>query len=346
MSIRSIEARFELVTPAFASGARPEQTAELRAEAIVGQLRRWWWAQAPLAFSAGERFEHGKAEAFADVLFGSAGSDDASAGKGQGAFLIALGESRVAPDNPSRLRDLFGPLWKDRPKWLWSASANIQPTFTVSFLLRPAKARSPEQDAALVDGLRRAIVLWGLLGGLGAGQRRGFGSVQLIEVRMEGQGGVAWQAPGSAKDFAAKVASELPAAVGSCGVPQGFGSFAANGTPPASVWIAELPNAQDGIAGLEHIQTQLKALQSSLGAGAAANRALDLLSDQTDPRHRRPSPFHFHIARIGASMAVVLSVLPRQGGYPQDRTDWIVGQNNGGVPSLVQRLNMSKILPA
>jgi CRISPR type III-B/RAMP module RAMP protein Cmr1 len=72
MPARLLTARFELVTPAFASGARPEDSAELRVEAIIGQLRRWWWAQAPLDTCNGG-FNVNKAKAFADALFGAAG---------------------------------------------------------------------------------------------------------------------------------------------------------------------------------------------------------------------------------------------------------------------------------
>jgi hypothetical protein len=348
----SISARFELVTPGFASGARPEDFAELRTEAMIGQLRRWWWAQAVLdeAFQGPKGFDVGKATTFADVLFGAAGSEDgASDGTGQGAFLIMLRESTVAPMSKSTgLEDLFGPLWRRRSQWLWTAPPNTRPSFTVAFMLRPSRIRtSKHNDASLTLGLRRALALWGLLGGMGAGQRRGFGSVQLVEMTVAGGDEPSWMPPRTIAEYLARLAETLPGQLGSRGTPQEFGSFAAAGTPPASMWIAQLPNCGDGKAALDTIVLQLRNLKTDIVSNQPTltiNNIIDLFSNQGNPRQRKPSPFHLHVARIDSSIGLILSVLPRADCYPPARAAWITGEAQA-VMSLAERLHMTQVAP-
>jgi hypothetical protein len=345
MPARSLTACFELVTPAFASGALPKEFAELRVEAIVGQLRRWWWAQAPLRPHNGG-FVLDKAEAFADALFGAAGTDDSgpNAKKGQGAFLNTLRKSSVVPgDKLAELKVLFGPLWGNRDQWLWKSSptASALPHFEVSFLMRPKRPEGHD-DEALVNGLSRALKLWGLLGGLGAGQRRGFGSVRLKELSDNGDPARTWSVPGTKDDFVAMLEEFLPA-MGSGLGPHSFGSFGA-GAPSASIWMTEMPNCSDGLHALGCIQSALLSVWGQLPNKGKMKFPIDLMSNQFNPRQREPSPFHFHVAPIGSSMAIVLSILPRVGNYPQDRVDWIVGQG-ATHKSLVQRLGMQRVLP-
>lgn len=341
MPTHALSARFELVTPAFASGAQPQVCAELRVEAIIGQLRRWWWAQAPLDAA----FDGPEAANFADTLFGAAGSEDGAAGgKGQGAFLITLRQSSVVAMNRANgLRELFGPLWSRRSQWLWTNSNNARPGFTVDFLVRPSKLRgSKHDDRSLIRGLRRALSLWGLLGGMGAGQRRGFGSVQLMELKVPADDEPNWSFPSSPTEYVTRIVSILPTPIASRGGPHAFGSFADKGTPPASVWMAGLPNCADGKAALQSIQTALVALKS--GVAPREPTTISVLSNQFNPNPRKPSPFHFHVARVGTSMCVVLSVLQRAGGYPANRADWITGRDPTGN-SLVQRVGMTRVLP-
>jgi hypothetical protein len=349
MLARSLAARFELVTPAFASGARPEDSAELRVEAIVGQLRRWWWAQAPLDTCNGG-FNVNKAKAFADTLFGAAGTDDpGSSANGQGAFLITLRESSVAPVAKGvELEYLFGPLWGKRKQWLWTTSA-ARPVFEVSFLMRP-KRPDGHHDKALTDGLFQALALWGLLGGLGAGQRRGFGSVQLIKL-CDSDDPTGSSSPGTKDEFVTRLKDHLPR-FGLGSGPHSFGSFGV-GAPSAAIWMTEPLQSANGLDALQTVQKHLSSLRDELDAAGTLTRVgtpprkqypINLMSDQSNPQQRKPSPFHFHVARIGSSLAIVLSVLPRVGNYPQNRAAWIIGQ--AATPkSLVERLGMQRVVP-
>jgi hypothetical protein len=350
---RSLTACFELVTPAFASGALPEKFAELRVEAIVGQLRRWWWAQAPLHTCNGG-FDLDKAKAFADALFGAAGSDESgsNAKKGQGAFLITLCKSSVVPRKKSAgLEDLFGPLWGNRDQWLWKSSptASALPHFEVSFLMRPKRPeRDKFNDEDLVEGLFRALALWGLLGGLGAAQRRGFGSVRLTKIADKGDNcgpTQTWSAPDTKDEFVARLEERLPA-MGSGTGPFDFGAFGAatEGTPKAAIWMAEVPNCNDGPHALGCIQSALLSVWGHLPNKGKMKFPIDLMSIQSEGGGRSPSRFHFHVSQFGSSIAVILSVLPVNAPNLADYGE-VAAERNADVRRLVDQLGMQRVLP-
>lgn len=340
---RRLTACFELVTPAFASGADP-QRAELRVEAVIGQLRRWWWAQAPLDPS----FKSDDPAAFANALFGAAGTDNGKTG--QGAFLVMLSRSDLAPNTPCMtLRKLFGPAWHEDRTWLWAQPPRF---FDVEFLLRPRRpVTKGTDDVSLVAGLRRALILWGLLGGIGAGQRRGFGSVRLVKLCEECATTPLWSAPGTKDEFVRTLSDLLPN-MGMKSGPYQFGSFG-GGAPAASIWMAELANCNNGKAALYTLQQHLSALRDYLDSTGALVRvgwpprkqyAINVLSHQSNAEGRNPSRFHFHVAQLDSSMALVLSVLPREDHYRADRAAWIVGKATT-PESLVKRLGMKRVLP-
>lgn len=195
---QTLTARFRANTPLFMAGA--EHTPELRAPSVKGVLRFWWRALA-FARCGGDRERIRREEA---ELFGSSAT-------GQGRVVLAL--------RPTGKADELGP--KKVPEWASAHSASglrylgygvIQP---VAQKADPAKNRPERRQGELLapcmsgdfgfdlllrakglnvdqrNQLAAALAALGLLGGLGAKSRKGFGSVTL--ERLEGAG--PWEAP-------------------------------------------------------------------------------------------------------------------------------------------------------
>lgn len=181
--MQTINASFEIVTPMFIGGAQ-FGLVELRPPSIKGALRFWWramqWGGCLQATgqneSAALRLLH-QQEA---VLFGAAAKADTR--QGQGLFFIKLklrDESSLQQTWPSQnINDGAGYLGYGL------VATNKQPhrqainpcVFDLTLVLK--EGISPLQ----VLQLQHALQLWGLLGGLGARARRGFGSVNLVDL--------------------------------------------------------------------------------------------------------------------------------------------------------------------
>ncbi|SMF95239.1 CRISPR-associated protein Cmr1 [Methylomagnum ishizawai] len=181
---KTIEAEFELVTPAFIGGADQDR-AELRPPSIKGALRFWW-----RALRWGEFYrnsERNEAQALRELhqteaaLFGAA--MDSEQNHGQGLFLIKVTQ---------------------RPKSLkFTENENISPGY--QYLLGMGLFQK--------EGIRRGVVLGnfyvhllfkkgsdkyqmeiadslcalGMFGGLGSRSRRGIGSVNLRKLAINGE---------------------------------------------------------------------------------------------------------------------------------------------------------------
>jgi len=293
----AIHARFELITPAMAGGADPDSVAELRADAIAGQLRRWFWAREPL------RGRRESAE-LAEFLFGTAALDAA-----QGAFLLSIADTNIRAEmrnaalGGTAISDLFGPLWKKRSCALWSSTE--APFFELELRLRPKAAKRSTLDP--VNEMTAALMLWGLLGGIGAGQRRGFGSVQLTELR--GETGTYTYPLDTPQRYESILAEALGAQADSfpCVERSEFAAFAHTKSLAAEIFGAG-PEYPTAIAALKAVS------QAASMAGFSGRNTVNFFSD-AEGHQRKPSPFHFHVARIGSKFHVIVSALPAERPY-------------------------------
>jgi CRISPR-associated protein Cmr1 len=185
-AMETIEATFKVVTPMFMSGADQSQ-AELRLPSIKGALRFWWRAL------AWQRLGNVQAiHAEENYLFGSADQD-----VGQAAVLMKLTvleaedasqksfDTRRYPGLPYLgygVMDYNGNVINNNGERSYIPSV----TFRLSLLFKP---KVPQQHKeTVVDALK----LFGLIGGLGAKSRKGYGSVTLRQLEHKGE---IWYAP-------------------------------------------------------------------------------------------------------------------------------------------------------
>ena len=205
MSIE-IEATYRVVTPLFCGGAEPGKSAELRLASFKGVLRFWWRA---LAWSrcGGDLEGIRKRE---DALFGSAGG----------------GQSRVS----MRLNPDCAPQTIHADKVLTVSQANgstvgegarylgygVMTTFgsqrgqltraclrspfefTVRLRLRDHGWDEEERKYALAS-LRDVLICLGTHGGMGAKSRKGYGSLVIRSLIVDGKPG--WRLPQSMNDL-------------------------------------------------------------------------------------------------------------------------------------------------
>ena len=297
-----LRATFQLNTPAFIGGANPSDPTELRIEAILGQLRRWWWARAPI--------QPGLLSEGARHLFGASGG--AEAGGGQGKFVVKIGASTVASivkTNAIReknIENLYGPLWSRRKHVLWIMPDGQRPVFDLEFCCSPAN-----YDERLAGQLVATLRLWGLLGGLGSGARRGFGSVQLLRVTAPN---IDIQPPATAAAYREAILDALGLAgsdVISLPVTarnQKFGAFTRGEVIGAGVRAVAIPDARNGIEALAWIADALNTFRyAQPGAGA-----INVLS-QPVKSGRIPSPYHQHVAMIDNKPFYIVTTLSTEG---------------------------------
>jgi len=200
--VSTITATFKLSTPAFIAGADNKQKAELRLPSVLGVLRFWWRALAWSA-TAGESEVQARLKKLREwegELFGAAASGDGKGGQGRFIARLVPPLPKAAPNpyerylhkEPSRQqwtqggwlkgsgRDYLAGQGLEGRSYLPAA----QSTFTVVFLRRPRLAEDHPEGAPRLEA---AIQTMGLLGGIGARARRGFGSLRLVRLLVDGQ---------------------------------------------------------------------------------------------------------------------------------------------------------------
>jgi len=193
--METIEATFRVVTPMFLSGADQDK-AELRLPSLKGALRFWWRA---LAWGKhGAKFTDLRtAEA---ALFGGV-----EKGEGKAKILLKLANQEIRTAKQNR--------WSQNR---WEAYVGygltettegtsrdyIEPgsSFTLYIISRKQLSADQQQD------LRRTIVAFGLLGGLGGRSRNGWGSLNLTKIRTD-YDQLAWEPPQQINDLKRQVQS-------------------------------------------------------------------------------------------------------------------------------------------
>ena len=176
--VSTIRATFHIVTPMFLGGARG-QAPELRPPSIKGALRFWWrassWgrclADAGGDVNAGLRLLHSRE----GRLFGSAAVEDRG---GQGVFrLRAFAQETLRVGRPVEPRTgqayLLGQGLFDRNEGCTREALLAGQRFDV---LVGFRRNAGEEERGEIE---RALLLWGMLGGLGSRSRKGYGSIAL-----------------------------------------------------------------------------------------------------------------------------------------------------------------------
>ncbi|HEY8343745.1 MAG TPA: type III-B CRISPR module RAMP protein Cmr1 [Bacillota bacterium] len=172
------EATYKITTPIFLAGAEQEKTPELRPPSFKGLLRFWFRAVA--LPKVGDWKEVQKLE---KELFGSTDR--------QSSFFLDLKIERADKIPLSDFNDKFGLIYlgyglfrngKQRPYYRGNS------IFTLRLL---SKKRKITEEAKFL--LPLALKALGLFGGAGARSRRGFGSLSLLSLSLDGE--KTWKAP-------------------------------------------------------------------------------------------------------------------------------------------------------
>ena len=200
--MKRIEAKFQVVTPCFLGGANHEKEAELRLPSIKGVLRFWWRALNYVRIAKGAtnpnqiienlRQEEGK-------LFGSSDQDE-----GQSSLIMRLAAENQKPLETQARKVLCDENGKKVGKgaiYLGYGVMDIKGSLTRPCLEAPFEFTlqiGAKEERHLEDVLP-TLKLLGLLGGLGSKSRKGYGSLNLIELK--GDGIDAWQKPANENQY-------------------------------------------------------------------------------------------------------------------------------------------------
>jgi CRISPR-associated protein Cmr1 len=203
-----IDVIYKVVTPLFCGGAGSD-VAEVRVPSVKGVLR-WWWRALAWSRCGGDL---GSVHAREAQLFGSARGGQSQVIlrhiPGVGPKVVRGGEilrseRQLAGEGARYLG--YGvfmmPGAKDYEAGKLSRSC-LEPPFEVELALR-ARGITSDQRALLVDALKAL----GLLGGFGAKSRKGYGSVVLQSIRVNGA--QVWRPPTTVDELEAAIAELIP----------------------------------------------------------------------------------------------------------------------------------------
>ncbi len=220
-SMHHLEARMKIVTPCFLEGA--SRQAELRIPSVKGVLRFWWRA---LAYSQLSR----KPKAVESLrtneeeLFGSTNT-------GQSRLLLSLIPAKKPNIIPAERR------LQDNRKPVGPGSRYLGYGLMAAFGKQPGKLHraclNPPCEFTLRLGAKNrhdlekilpALKLFGLVGGLGSRSRKGYGSVNLLEIN--GDLNAKWKPPRDAEAYETQLVRLLNRAQ-SCETEPPFSAFSA-----------------------------------------------------------------------------------------------------------------------
>ncbi len=213
-----IEATYCLTTPLFCAAASPE-VADLRLPSFKGMLRFWWralaWSRCQADLALIQQQE--------DQLFGSTRTGQAQVvmrlGSRTPALQIRKGQCLTVARGNQQLVGMgarylgYGlmaafPSAKTNTKAGQLNRAALQAPFEFKLQLRAASL-----DSDLLASLLQALIALGTLGGMGARSRKGYGSLVLQALEVDGgsaQLGVAkplWSAPRNSRELVGAIAA-------------------------------------------------------------------------------------------------------------------------------------------
>lgn len=337
----------QVVTPMFCKGAGP--AAELRAPSVKGMLRFWYRAVTLGYYGDWKKVRQGEQRVFG------------SADKGQGIFLLQVeGEKLSYEREPDKkggelTKGGCGYLAYGLLEWDKSIKGNklvrqyIQPggefSLRLHFKNKVADLEERKQDQ---QHLIQAIKAWSLFGGMGARSRRGFGSVGLKILTLNGT--TLWQPPDTLAELKARMEEllqEFP-------LPLGLPAYTAWSEKSQVVLLAKEKTPLDALEEAGRALLRYRSAGVKKGAGRVLlqlnneavkkfafpedsawltkaikenGKGLDRLPDKAvfglplgygnlkvtvGGNVRRASPLFMHIQPVGQEYAAVLSVLPAQ----------------------------------
>jgi CRISPR-associated protein Cmr1 len=227
-----LEATFKIVTPMFLGDAEREATS-IRPPSVKGVLRFWW-----RALNWGRFYENnGKDETKAlktlheeeRDLFGSAAEykNDRQVG-GQGSFLLTVKQGKLTTTNKNTVHKEFA--IKDAARYLGygvivpAGSRIQQPPTQSGQLIRSCINENQSFVVALLfkknidKSIVQAIKAMGLLGGLGSRTRRGYGSIALETIILNGK--QLWVKPTNIEKYKESVKDLFKAPYANAGIPE------------------------------------------------------------------------------------------------------------------------------
>lgn len=197
-------------------GADTRKTAEVRLTGLKGILKFWWRAQAWMRWSDVETIRAHEATIFGDTdaqspaIFHLAPYDETCLPAGyryqlenpedgqNGEGLLYIGQGLAERvDNSANQKIRRGA--RTTELRLTRACLPSQLMITLKILVRPC-----ENQAFIVQELERTLQLTGLLGGIGARTRRGFGSLTLVDLKG---GEKPWEAPANIDELRARLSA-------------------------------------------------------------------------------------------------------------------------------------------
>jgi CRISPR-associated protein Cmr1 len=186
-----ISAELELITPAFIGGAIDHAPHGPDPKSTKSALRYWWRAlnSSHLTHQASPDHAPLLAELHREEmrLFGEAGRE--SGGQGQGMVQVVLrkslaktpGETAPLPSTPPGITYLLGQGLYDHKAGV-TRKALAPCCFNLEIILfHPGSPASTGKD---IEAVLNALLAFGMLGGLGSRQNRGFGSVALRSLAL------------------------------------------------------------------------------------------------------------------------------------------------------------------
>jgi CRISPR-associated protein Cmr1 len=186
--MNELEAKFRIVTPLFMSGS-DRFRAELRVPSIKGVLRFWW-----RALALGRLNSVSKVREEESCIFGSAGND---IGQAKAHLRLKLPEDVVQYKDPI-LKYADGEPVGPGARYLGYGVVEAVPSkkrnTRESQILRSCLKYPFEGVLSLlirngtssedIKGIESAVIAMGLFGGLGSRSRKGYGSFNLVELKL------------------------------------------------------------------------------------------------------------------------------------------------------------------
>lgn len=186
VNIREIIATYRVVTPLFSAGADPMGAAELRVPSLKGVLSFWWRALAWSEFD-GDLREIQKAE---DELFGCGGEGARRSRVVMFLERVNDGDLMTSGELRNLTRALVGHGVRYLGYGLMGAFGANAGKITRACRGGPLEfklhLRCRDVDGVAFNRLLRALRALGTVGGLGARSRRGFGSLVLTSLEVDG----------------------------------------------------------------------------------------------------------------------------------------------------------------
>lgn len=312
--MKRIEAKFQVVTPCFLGGANHEKEAELRLPSIKGVLRFWWRALNYSQITPAEQKENNGIIASLREKEGKLfGTSDSDKDQGQSSLIMRLGAgSQNLPEIKAGevLCDKNGEKvgkgaiylgygvmetidsWKKRTK----AGQLTRPCLKAPFEFTLQIGAKEEKH---LEDVLPALKLFGLLGGLGSKSRKGYGSLNLMELKVNGAD--TWQKPANEGDYANHLRKLLEPAL-DCGKEPEISAFSSESRICLTQFKSKTSMKVINSYGRE-MQDYRKDKKGKVVFGLPRGK------ERPEKYDRRASPLFFHVHKIGGEFIGVALLL-------------------------------------